>query len=62
MKYGELEKTLKKLGCFDTGEKMSGHPLWYSPITEKFFKMSNHRSQEVKKGTLQSILKDARGK
>jgi len=59
MKYSELEKKIKKIGCNDTGKKMNGHPLWYSPITDKYFKMSNHKSEEVKKGTLQSILKDS---
>lgn len=59
MKYSELERKLKKAGCHDTGEKMNGHPLWYSPLTEKLFKMSHHKSQEVKQGTLKSILKDS---
>jgi len=59
MKYSELEKRAKKIGCFDTGRRMNGHPLWYSPKTDKYFKMSNHKSEEVKLGTLQSILKDA---
>ncbi|WP_314058666.1 type II toxin-antitoxin system HicA family toxin [Empedobacter brevis] len=59
MKYSELERKLKKGGCYDTGEKMNGHPLWFSPKTNKFFKTSHHKSQDVKNGTLQSILKDA---
>ena len=57
MKYSELEQKLRSIGCYDTGKQMSGHPLWYSPITELHFKMSNHKSQEVKTGTLQSIKK-----
>lgn len=52
MKYSELEKKLKKADCYDTGMQMNGHPVWYSPITGKRFKMINHKSQEVKKGTL----------
>lgn len=59
MKYSELEKKLKKYGCYDTGKQMRGHPVWFSPTTGKRFKMSNHRSEEVKKGTLNSILIDA---
>ncbi len=55
MKYSELEKKLKKIGCYDTGDQMNGHPVWYSPKTKNKFKMSNHKSQEVKKGTLKSI-------
>ena len=59
MKYNELERKLKKIGCYDTGEEMNGHPLWYSPVTEKRFKMSHHRNEEVATGTLKSIKKDS---
>ena len=30
-----------------------------SPITEKYFKMSHHKGQEVAKGTLKSISNDS---
>lgn len=58
MKYSELERKLAKAGCYQVDE-MSGHPLWYSPITDKFFKMSHHKNREVAKGTLKSIIKDS---
>jgi len=58
MKYSELERRLKKAGCFLDGE-MHGHPLWFSPITKRRFKMSHHKNQEVKTGTLKSICKEA---
>lgn len=59
MKYNELEKKLKKAGCYDTGNQMAGHPIWYSPKTKKEFKMSNHGAEEVATGTLNAILKAA---
>ena len=59
MKYSELERKLKKFGCYYTGENLFGHPKWYSPITNKYFAMSHHHSEEVKFGTLKSILADA---
>lgn len=55
MKYSELERKVKKVGCYDTGRQQNGHPLWYSPKTGKEFKMSNHGSEEVAKGTLKAI-------
>jgi len=58
MKYSELERKLKKASCCEEDE-MNGHPLWYSPITGKYFKMSRHKSQEVAKGTLKSISNDS---
>lgn len=58
MKYNELEKRLKKAGCYQEGN-MGGHPLWYSPITKKYFKMSHHSAKEVAPGTLKSIIRDS---
>ena len=59
MKYSELHRLLKRKGCYYTGEQRSGHPWWYSPITGMYFTTSNHESEEVKKGTLRSILRQA---
>lgn len=56
MKYNELERKLKKIGCYNTGKQMAGHPIWYSPITGKYFQLSNHGKEEVARGTLRSIL------
>lgn len=59
MKYSELERKLSKIGCYDTGKQMNGHPVWYSPKTGKLFKTSNHKNHEIAKGTLQGIKKDS---
>lgn len=59
MKYNELERRLKKAGCYDTGEQMNGHPLWKSEKTGALFKMSHHGKEEVRPGTLKNILKAA---
>jgi predicted RNA binding protein YcfA (HicA-like mRNA interferase family) len=59
VKYNELEKIVKKNGCYDIGRQMAGHPLWYSPVTGRYFQMSNHGSEEVATGTLNKILKAA---
>ncbi|MBR0533067.1 MAG: type II toxin-antitoxin system HicA family toxin [Bacteroidales bacterium] len=59
MKYAELERRLRKCNCYYTGEQANGHPLWYSPITGRIFKMSNHSTNEVPKGTLHQIMRDA---
>ena len=50
MKYSELEKKLKEIGCYSLGKQANGHPLWFSPITQKQFKTSNHKSKEVATG------------
>jgi len=58
MKYSEVERKLKRAGCYEAGVR-SGHPLWYSPITDTYFKMSHHKNQEVATGTLKSISNDS---
>lgn len=59
MKYNELERLVKKAGCYYTGENEAGHPLWINPKTGVRFPMSHHHSQEVANGTLRSIKKAA---
>ena len=55
MNYSELEKKLRRAGCYPIGN--NDHPIWYSPITGKRFQTGHHKSEEVKKGTLEKILK-----
>lgn len=59
MKYSELERKLKRIGCYYTGKDRHGHPLWYSPRTGKQFQMSHHTNLEVASGTLKSIKKES---
>ncbi len=59
MKYNELHKKLREIGCYDTEKERAGHPLWYSPRTGKYFTTSRHGSEEVAPGTLNSIMKAA---
>jgi predicted RNA binding protein YcfA (HicA-like mRNA interferase family) len=58
MKYSELEKKLKKAGC-SLHRNGKSHPIWKSPITGKLFEMSYHGSEEVKNGTLRSIIRES---
>ena len=47
MKYSEVERKLKKAGCYYVRDGRK-HPIWYSPITGKEFQTSHHKSEEVK--------------
>lgn len=58
MKYSELERLLKKSGCYVVSEE-GRHPTWFSPKSGKFFQTSHHKAQEVKRGTLRSIIRDS---
>lgn len=57
-KYSELKKLLKKNGCCLKSEG-TRHELWYSPKTGRMFTVGRHNTQDVKTGTLKSILKEA---
>ena len=58
MRYSELKKLLKKQGCYIMREG-ANHEQWYSPITGSTFSIGRHKTEEVKSGTLKSILKAA---
>lgn len=58
MKYSELKRMLRKAGCYKVSEGKK-HEKWYSPITGKKFPVGRHDHEEVKPGTLDSILTDA---
>ena len=58
MKYSELIKELKKIGC-EIRRHGSSHDLWYSPVTGKTFPVGRHKTEDVPIGTLKSIKRDA---
>ncbi len=58
MTYSELEKLLRRNGC-RIDRPGANHDIWYSPITGKRFPVSRHKTQEVPKGTLANIKRDA---
>lgn len=58
IKYSELTKQLRSIGCYILRHG-SNHDMWYSPITEKKFPVPRHQSEDVKKGTLKCIKRDA---
>lgn len=55
MKYSEIEKKLRRSGCYLIRD--GAHPLWYSPMTGKTFPLSHHKTEEAKIGTLKAISK-----
>ena len=58
MKYSELKKLLKQNGCKMIREG-ANHEQWYSPKTGKKFSVGRHNTEDVKVGTLKSIMRDA---
>ena len=62
MKYSEVERKLKKEGCYFVSHactlrstRGTNHDWWYSPITNRRFQIPRHKSAEAKGKTLKSI-------
>jgi predicted RNA binding protein YcfA (HicA-like mRNA interferase family) len=58
MKYNELFRLLKKDGWYEVRQKGS-HIIMKHPIKSEQLTVPNHSSNEVKKGLLTAILKQA---
>jgi predicted RNA binding protein YcfA (HicA-like mRNA interferase family) len=58
MKFSELKKILRDNGCYKHSEG-ARHENWFSPITNRMFQVGRHNTEDVKKGLLSRILKDA---
>lgn len=58
MKYSEIKRKLTKAGCYCWREG-ANHEIWHSPITNQKFPIPRHNSEEAKKGTLNSIIKQS---
>lgn len=57
MKISELLKILKKNGCYFVRHGKN-HDIWFSSASNKQFSVPRHKD-EVKTGTLKSIMRDA---
>ena len=56
MKYSELERLIKRTTNSRFHHYGRRHPIWKNYDTGEFFEMSQHKSEEVAKGTLNDIL------
>ena len=58
MKYREVTKKLKQLGCREIQTKKSGsHRIWKNPNTQTEATVPDWGSKDLKKGTLRNILR-----
>ncbi len=57
MKGAELIKLLKRYNCYMLRHG-TRHDIWFSPITNRQFPVPRHKD-DIKTGTVKSILKDA---
>jgi predicted RNA binding protein YcfA (HicA-like mRNA interferase family) len=58
MRYKELTKKLKRLGCEYARQAAGSHEVWKNPRTNGAAVIPRHGNQEIATGTLHKILKE----
>ena len=59
MKYREVEKRLRKLGCVEISRRGGGsHRKWHNPTLNAKAIVPDWGSKDLKTGTLRSAVKD----
>ena len=61
MRYREVEKKLRRLGCLEVRRRGGGsHRKWYNPANQPIVVVAvpDWGSKDLKNGTLRSVVKD----
>jgi predicted RNA binding protein YcfA (HicA-like mRNA interferase family) len=58
MRYRELVKRLRKLGCAYLHAAPGSHEVWINPTTGDTATIARHEGKEIPTGTFFSILRD----
>lgn len=58
MRYRELVRRLRKLGCERLRQAGGSHEIWWRPDTDRRTVVPCHPSRDIPTGTLHSILRD----
>ena len=57
MKYRELTKKLRKLGCEFVRQAPGAHAIWWNPANRRFTTIPRHKGKDLPKGTVRAILR-----
>ncbi|MFQ5814148.1 MAG: type II toxin-antitoxin system HicA family toxin [Anaerolineae bacterium] len=57
MKYRELIKKLRKLGCEFVRQAPGSHEIWWNPANRHFTSIPRHKGKDLPKGTVRAILR-----
>ena len=58
MRYRELAKRLKKLGCIEDRQGKGSHQLWYNPASQKIAPIPDWGSKDLSPGTVRAIIRE----
>jgi predicted RNA binding protein YcfA (HicA-like mRNA interferase family) len=57
MKYTELTRKPRRLGCYPTRHGAGSHEIWRNPTTQKQAPIPYHRSKDIGPGLLSRALR-----
>jgi predicted RNA binding protein YcfA (HicA-like mRNA interferase family) len=57
MKYGQLARRLRELGCEFVRQAAGSHEVWWNPGTKMFTVIPQHSGRDLPPGTLRAILR-----
>ena len=57
MKYRELTKKLRKLGCEFLRQAPGSHEICWNPANRRFTSIPRHTGKDLPKGTVRAILR-----
>ena len=58
MRYRELAKKLKAMGCFELPRRSGGsHRKWHNPMTDRVSTVPDWGSRDLKTGTVRHIVR-----
>ena len=58
MKYREVSKKLKTLGCEELSRRGSGsHRIWHNPDNDKIASLPDWGAKDLKIGTLRAVIR-----
>ena len=57
MKYAELTRKLRTLGCYPTRFGAGSHEIWRNPVTGRQTPIPYHRSKDIGPHLLANILR-----
>jgi mRNA interferase HicA len=58
MRYRELAKRLRKLGCHEMRAAKGSHHVWHNPATGKIAAVPDWGSKDLAPGTVRAIIRE----
>ena len=58
MRYRELTRRLKDLGCYQLRAAKGSHRYWHNPITDKVVSIPDWGNKDLRPGTVRAIIRE----